>query len=128
MVKPSFETELHNHIKEHLETDLDCRVRIINGTEDHVHILFLMNPSHSLKDIMQSVKGESSHWVNQQDFTDSKFAWQVGYGAFSVSESVVNDVEIYIRNQKQHHKKMTFMQEYEAFMKKHGLVYEKEDD
>lgn len=128
IIKTSFEPQLHTHIKEKLESDLDCKVRIINGTEDHIHILYLMTPSYSLKDVLQNVKGESSHWVNQHDFIDSKFAWQVGYGAFSVSESVVSDVEVYIRNQKQHHKKMTFMEEYAAFMKKYGLVYDGRTD
>ncbi len=127
IIRPSFEARLHTHVKEHLENDLNCQVRIVNGTEDHVHILFLMTPNLSLKDVMQNIKGESSHWVNQQDFSTMKFAWQVGYGAFSVSESAVNDVEVYIRNQKQHHKKTTFMEEYEALMKKHGLLLEPEN-
>lgn len=70
---------------------------------------------------MKNVKGESSHWVNQENLTKVKFVWQVGYGAFSVSESNVDNVEQYIRNQKEHHKKITFMEEYEQYMRKHGL-------
>jgi putative transposase len=67
------------------------------------------------------VKGESSHWINQSDFIKYKFAWQTGYGAFSVSESMVKDVEKYIANQKEHHKKITFEEEIDLFMKKYGF-------
>jgi putative transposase len=121
LIHQSFEEKLHEHIKHHLEDDFNCRVRVINGTADHTHLLFLLDPSHAVKDIMKNVKGESSHWVNQENLTKVKFVWQVGYGAFSVSESNVDNVEQYIRNQKEHHKKITFMEEYEEFMRKHGL-------
>jgi uncharacterized protein with von Willebrand factor type A (vWA) domain len=72
---------------------------------------------------LKNIKGESSHWINQQNLLKVKFAWQVGYGAFSVSESNVNDVEQYIRNQKEHHRMKTFTEEFDEFMKKHGLTY-----
>ena len=121
LIKDTFEKELHAHLKEKLERDLDCKVRIINGTEDHVHILFLSSPNFTLKDIFQNVKGESSHWINQSDFIKYKFAWQTGYGAFSVSESMVKDVEKYIANQKEHHRRITFKEEIDLFIKKYGL-------
>jgi putative transposase len=121
LIKDTFEKELYTHIKEKLEKELDCKVRIINGTEDHVHILFLLSPNFTLKDIFQNVKGESSHWINQSDFIKYKFAWQTGYGAFSVSESMVKDVEKYIANQKEHHRKITFKEEIELFIEKYGL-------
>jgi len=121
LIKNSFEAQLHKHIKEKLEGDLDCKVRAINGTEDHVHILFLLSPNFSLKDIFQNVKGESSHWINSSDFMKYKFAWQTGYGAFSVSESMIKEVEKYIANQKEHHKKMTYEEEIELLIKKYGL-------
>jgi len=120
-IKPKLEKNLHDRMKEKLEKELECKVRIINGTADHVHILFLMGQAHSIKDIMKNVKGESSHWVNQNNHTTLKFAWQIGYGAFSVSESMVKEVENYIRRQKEHHLKMSFKEEYELFLKKYGL-------
>ena len=100
-------------------------VRIINGMADHIHILFLLNQNHSIADVFKQIKGNSSHWINQQNFMTSKFAWQIGYGAFSVSESMVKEVEKYIRNQKEHHKKITFREEYELFIKKYGLLIDK---
>lgn len=121
LIKSDYEKQLYDHIKDKLENELGCKVRIINGTEDHIHVLFLLNPNYSIKDIFQRMKGDSSHWINKNDFTKNKFVWQMGYGGFSVSESIVKEVERYIKNQKEHHKKVTFQQEYELFMQKYGL-------
>jgi len=121
LIKNSLEPKLHTHIKEKLEKDLDCKVRIINGTDDHIHLLFLLSPNFSLKDVFQNVKGESSHWINSSDFMKNKFSWQTGYGAFSVSESMVKEVEKYIANQKEHHKKINYPEEIELLIKKYGL-------
>ena len=123
LIKADFEKELQNHIKEKLEGDLDCSVRIIYGTEDHIHLLFLLTPNYSMKQIFHDIKGESSHWINQMGFIVPKFAWQVGYGAFSVSESQAARVKKYIQNQKAHHKVETFKEEYSKFLEKHGLLY-----
>ncbi len=121
LITPAFEKELYNHIKQKLEDDFDCIVRIINGMSDHIKILFLLSPKFSIGDIFKNIKGESSHWVNLSAFTKYKFAWQTGYGDFSVSESMVNEVEKYIANQKEHHKKMTYEQEVNLFIKKYGI-------
>ena len=123
LIVPRISDDLFHHIKKHLEDDFNCRVRIINGTADHVHILFLLNANYSLKDIMKNVKGESSHWINHKKNQKNKFEWQVGYGTFSVSESGVDTVERYIAYQKEHHRKKTFLEEYEEYMNMHGLVY-----
>jgi putative transposase len=122
------DNKMYEHIREHLEKDFDCSVRAINGMSDHLHILFLLTPNFAVKDILKNVKGESSHWVNQENLTKIKFAWQTGYGAFSVSESSIEKVSRYIQNQKEHHKTKTFTEEYEEFMKKHGLTFFKETD
>ena len=121
LIKDTFESKLHKHIKDKLENELDCKVRNINGTEDHIHILFLLSPNYSLKDVFQNIKGESSHWINQSNFVNYKFSWQIGYGAFSISESIVKEVEKYIANQKEHHKKIIFQEEIDLFIKKYGL-------
>ncbi len=115
---------LYPQIKYELEIEMKCPVRIINGTENHLHILFLQNPNLSLKDILKNIKGGSSHWINHNNFTEAKFSWQVGYGAFSVSESNVEKVYEYIFNQREHHKKISFTEEYNLLMRKHGLNYE----
>ncbi len=128
MIHQHLENKLYNHIREHLEKDFECTVRVINGMPDHLHILFLLNPNFAIKDILKNIKGESSHWVNQENLTKIKFAWQTGYGAFSVSESNVEKVYRYIQNQKQHHKTKTFAEEYEEFMRKYGLPFLNETD
>lgn len=122
LINSNFEAQLYYHIKEKLENNQDCKVRIINGDSDHIHILFLMSQKFALKDIMQNIKGESSHWINQMNFIKEKFSWQIGYGAFSVSESKVKEVENYIKTQKEHHKKISFKEEYDLMLKKYGIV------
>lgn len=120
LIGRGFALRLHEYIKNVLE-DLECPVKIINGTEDHVHVLFLLRPSRSLAEIMQGVKGKSSHWINHGNLVATKFAWQKGYGAFSVSESAVDDVRDYIKNQRERHRKMSFAEEYSLFLKKYGV-------
>ena len=104
--------------------DAGCPVRIINGMPDHVHSLFLLNPKKAIADIIKQVKGSSSHEINQQNITKEKFTWQTGYAAYSVSESVLEKVFHYIRNQKKHHEKITFQKEYENLISLHGLQKE----
>ena len=98
-----------------------CPVCIINGMPDHVHCLFLLNPQKAIADIVKQVKGSTSHFINEQDLIKEKFAWQTGYAAYSVSESVLENVFEYIKNQKQHHSKKTFQQEYEEIIKLIGI-------
>jgi putative transposase len=124
LINQSFEKQLYNHIRKLLEKDFGCNVDIINGTADHVHISFLQNQNYSLAEIVKNIKGNSSHWINQSKFLKAKFAWQTGYGAFSVSESMINEVRAYIANQKEHHRKMSFAEEYKRFAEKYGLNVE----
>ncbi|MGA7160763.1 MAG: IS200/IS605 family transposase [Bacteroidota bacterium] len=125
-IDENLEEKLYVHLRDQLEQDFGCTVRSLGGMADHVHILFQLNPNFAVKDIVKNIKGESSHWVNQKNLTMSNFVWQTGYGAFSVSESKIEVVESYIRNQKQHHKRKTFVEEYEEFIKKHGLSFHAE--
>ena len=126
LILPAFEPKLHAHIKMQLVDDLGCRVRAINGTGDHVHVLFLLNPNLALKDILKNIKGESSHWVNQENFARRKFAWQTGYAAYSVRESDLLAVENYILSQKEHHRKKSYFEEYQQIALEHGLQVQRE--
>ena len=94
------------------------KVLAINGVSDHVHILIGMRPTQGLSELVQKIKGGSSHWINEQKFLKSKFAWQEGYGAFSYTKSDVQKVINYILNQEEHHKKRTFEDEYQDFLNK----------
>jgi hypothetical protein len=82
----------------------------------------ILNPNYAIKDIVKNIKGESSHWINQENMCPTAFAWQTGYGAFSVSESIVEIVERYIDNQKEHHRKKLFAEEYHEFMMQYGIL------
>jgi putative transposase len=122
LIKESFEKKLYEHIKQIIETDFKSLLYVINGTADHIHILILQNQNYSIADIAKNLKGNSSHWINENGFTNLKFAWQTGYGAFSVSESMIEDVKKYIQNQKEHHRKISFAEEYKKFEEKYGFL------
>ncbi len=125
---PFIETSIEKRVYEFMSsqfTESGCPVRIINGMPDHIHCLFLLNPQKTITEIIKQVKGSSSHWINPEQLIRDKFAWQTGYAAYSVSESVLDKVYQYIVNQKQHHQKTTFLKEYEEFIKLHGLIPDK---
>jgi len=96
----------------------------INGMPDHIHILVGINPNQSISDLMQEVKGCSSKWINERGVLNNKFEWQEGYGAFSYGKSQMNDVVNYINNQEEHHKKITFKDEYLSFLQKFEVDYD----
>lgn len=96
----------------------------INGMPDHVHILFGMRPVQALSDLMRTVKGESSEWINKNKLTASRFSWQEGFGAFSYSKGQLPDVIRYIQNQEEHHRKVTFREEYVAMLKKYEIEFD----
>jgi putative transposase len=95
---------------------------IIGGTTDHVHILVRIRPAQSPAEIVRVVKTNSSRWVREKN--RRRFAWQTGYGVFSVSESNVPQVSRYIAEQEKHHRKRTFQEEYVAFLKKNNVTYD----
>lgn len=121
---PLIKTEIERSVFSNMHqqfTDTGCPVKIINGISDHVHCLFLLNAQKSIAEVIKQVKGSTSHWVNEQNIIPEKFSWQTGYAAYSVSESQLRKVYQYILNQKEHHKKKSFTQEYDEFIKLHGF-------
>lgn len=102
-------------------TEKGMHIDSVNGDMDHIHILASVKPIQNPADLANLLKGESSNWINQHDFIQSKFAWQNGYGVFSVSESQVGTVRKYIQNQEEHHRRKTFREEWEGFMEIYGL-------
>jgi REP element-mobilizing transposase RayT len=93
---------------------------------DHVHALVDLATSLSIEEVMQLLKGSSSHWINTNDLIVGKFAWGRGYGAFSVSESNVDQVAAYIVGQQEHHRVRTFSDELKEFIERHGLKWHEE--
>lgn|SRR5215203_3112366 len=113
LLKKSIRSVLFPHMKQNAEKK-GYRILIVNGYEDHVHCLVQLHPTQNLSEVVKSVKGESSHWINTSGLPDVEFKWQDGYAAFSVSPSGVEKVMDYIFKQEVHHSKKTFEEELEV--------------
>ena len=98
-------------------------MRINYCNPEHVHALIDLPTSKSIEEVVKLLKGRSSHWVNENRLLRGRFSWGRGYGAFSVSHSHVDQVAAYIARQERHHRKRTFSQEFEVFVKKYGLEW-----
>ena len=96
----------------------------INGTADHVHLLASLPPTVAISDALRFLKSNSSGWVHDKWPKRRKFAWQLGYAAFSVSKSNVPEVLKYIANQEAHHRRASFKEELIEFLKKHEIEYD----
>lgn len=123
LIGASWEEELYKYITG-IITNKDQKLLAINGMPDHIHILIGMKPTCCLSDLVREVKKASNAFVKEKGFVKYKFEWQEGYGAFSYSHSALDNVIAYIQNQKEHHKKKTFKQEYIGFLKKFEVEYE----
>ncbi len=93
---------------------------------DHTHALIDLPTNLTIEQVMQLLKGSSSHWINQNHLVKGRFAWGRGYGAFSVSHSDVSKVADYIARQEEHHRKRSFAEEYELFINRYGLEWHDE--
>jgi REP element-mobilizing transposase RayT len=114
--------KVFEHIKEYSNMKnifIDC----INGSVEHVHCLISLGGEQNISKIMNLLKGESSYWINTQKLMRGKFEWQDDYFAVSVSESVLQRVRKYIYDQESHHKKVSFKEELDLFVKKYGFLY-----
>jgi REP element-mobilizing transposase RayT len=104
--------------------DMKGTALLINGPDDHVHILTSLPTTIALSDFMKELKAVSSGWVNDLGTMPEKFNWQTGYAAFSVSKSGQNAVRAYIEKQQEHHREVTFKDEYLEFLKRHEIEYD----
>jgi REP element-mobilizing transposase RayT len=102
----------------------DCEPVIVNGMEDHVHALFALSRTHSIASVVKEIKRTSSGLAKEWSLTLANFQWQGGYGAFSVSQSNLEEVVKYIESQEEHHKRVGFQDEYRAFLKAYGIDYD----
>ena len=108
------------HIKENA-TKKGIFIDMINGYSDHCHCLISLSSNQNIETVVQLIKGESSHWINKNQLTKEKFNWQSEYFAVSVSESMVENMRNYIKNQEKHHLKKTFSTEYQEFIEKYNF-------
>ena len=115
LIDKKWENELYKYITGIIQNH-DHKLLQINGMADHIHVFFGMRPTQSISELLKIIKGDSSKWINESGFLKQKFSWQAGYGAFSYGKLQVPNVIRYIQNQKEHHKKKTFIQEYTEYL------------
>jgi len=120
-----YRRKIFQHIKQNAEKK-DIWLDSINGHHNHIHCLLSLGREQSISKVAQLIKGESSFWINQNRLTKGKFVWQDDYWAVSVSESHLQSVREYIRNQEEHHRTKSFTEEINEFMKKYGWEIIKE--
>ena len=125
LISPRWEDELFKYITGIIQQK-GQKVLAINGTADHLHILIGMKPSCNLSDLVREFKKASSVFIREKRFCPVKFEWQEGFGAFSYSHSALGNVIRYIDNQKEHHKKSTFKQEYFDFLERFNVDFKNE--
>lgn len=113
-------TEVWNHIQKNAKQK-NIFIDFINGHAEHCHCLISLGIDQTIQKTMQLIKGESAYWINKNNLTESKFEWQDEYFAASVSESMVDRVREYIKNQENHHMKKSFHEEYDEFIEKYGF-------
>ena len=101
-----------------------CKMLAINNVPDHLHMLVGLHPTYSVSKLIQEVKSISSKFINDNNWIDHEFNWQIGYGAFSYSRSQIDNVIKYINNQQEHHRKITFREEYLEFLEKFEIEYD----
>ena len=123
LITEDLQEELHRYIAGIIRAEGGVQLEI-GGVEDHIHILARIKPAIAVSEVLAKVKANSSKWLNDHKMKMRKFGWQVGYAAFSVSESQVPTVRDYIRNQKDHHHKQTFQEELVALLDRHGIEYD----
>jgi len=102
--------------------NIGCPVIVVGGVADHVHLLFVLGRTVSLSKVVEEVKKESSKWGKEEIYPG--FYWQNGYGAFSVSPSNVKQVKAYIENQEDHHRRMTFQEEFRELLRRHEIEWD----
>lgn len=123
MIHHSWEDDLYKYITGIIQNK-GQKLIAINGMPDHIHIFIGMKPSCNLSDLVREIKKSSNDYIKEKQFTIEKFQWQGGFGAFSYSQSHINNVVKYINNQKQHHAKQTFKDEYLDFLEKFAIEYD----
>ena len=104
--------------------DNHCIPVEINTEPDHAHVLFILARTAALSEVIGHLKKGSTNWLHEQSPAYRGFYWQNGYGAFSVSQSGVAEVQDYIRHQREHHRKMTFQDEFRAFLKRYEVEFD----
>jgi len=124
-INSQWEDELYKYITAVIQNDRH-KLIALNGMPDHIHIFVGLNPAIAISDLVKDIKRASNNWINDKGFVNGKFAWQAGFGAFSYSRSSVDSVYKYILNQKAHHSKRRFKEEYIDLLKSFDIPFKDE--
>jgi REP element-mobilizing transposase RayT len=122
---PYLRDEIRNEVIQHIRKNAETKgiyIDHINGYHEHIHALVSLGGSQTISDIMQKIKGESSFWINKNKLTRLKFAWQDDFYSVSIGMSQVDNLRKYIRNQEQHHQKISFQEELDKIIEEYKLV------
>ena len=122
-IRPPIEEELRRYLATVAST-CGCPALKIGGTDDHVHVLFVLSRTITVAKLVEEVKTESSKWIKTKGPEHAGFAWQNGYGAFSIAQSQVETVRRYIATQKEHHKERSFQDEFRALLRRYQVEYD----
>jgi putative transposase len=120
LIRDGFRDELEKYIAGIVRNEGGVLIGI-GGTPDHLHLITKFKPDRSVAEMVRLIKSNSSKWVNEQHGDPGRFAWQLGYGAFSVSQSQLEALKAYVANQKAHHQTRSFQDEFREFLIKHGV-------
>jgi REP element-mobilizing transposase RayT len=125
--RPLIDAELQERLWPYLggiAAENKMRASVVGGVEDHVHMVVSLPSKMDVAKAMQLIKGGSSKWIHDTFPNQRAFAWQDGYGAFSIGVSQLAATRKYIENQQEHHRKQSFQEEFVAFLKKHAIDYD----
>jgi putative transposase len=125
LIHPDWKSELFSYISGIIKGK-NHKAIIVNGMSDHVHAFIGLRPVAGLSDLVRDIKNNSANFVNDRQLTLERFSWQEGYGAFSYSHSQLESVYNYILNQELHHRKKSFREEYQDFLKKFNIEHKDE--
>ncbi len=120
ILKDQTRDEVISHIRENAKSK-GIFIDHLNGYENHLHALISMGGKQNASDIMQQIKGESSYWINKNNLTRSKFSWQDDFYVVSIGMPQLNNLREYIRNQEQHHRKISLQDELDRLIAEYGM-------
>ena len=122
-INPAIRAELHAYLAGTCR-NLSAEAYRVGGVSDHVHLACTLPRTMAVSQLLEEIKKSSSAWIKQHDSSCRGFAWQAGYGVFSLGQSQFPELLAYIDNQEEHHRKHTFQEEYVAFLKRYGVTYD----
>jgi putative transposase len=122
IIAAAWRSTLHKYLAGTV-TGLEAQCEVVSGTADHIHLLVKLRATHTLADFMRELKKASSNWVHEE-LSESRFAWQEGYAAFTVSASSLDEVRRYIENQEEHHRERSFREELKTMLVRSGVKFD----